>query len=236
MNPPLAAIADFELGSDVAALLRINGRRTNEIKAYLTAGVLPATVLEDFQQRLASSDFRLPPGYRLDFGGEDAERESAVQRLVANAGVLFSLMILTLVVSFRSFRCALIIVIVGALTVGLGPLALWLFGFPFGFMAIVGTMGLVGVAINDSIVVLAAIRENKAARQGEIEALTDVVLGCTRHIVATTFTTIVGFLPLILGGGGFWPPLAVTIACGVGGATLMALYLVPSLTRLLYRS
>ncbi|MEQ8667877.1 MAG: efflux RND transporter permease subunit [Pirellulales bacterium] len=236
VNPPLAAIADFELGSDVAALLRINGRRTNEIKAYLTAGVLPATVLEDFQQRLASSDFRLPPGYRLDFGGEDAERESAVQRLVANAGVLFSLMILTLVVSFRSFRCALIIVIVGALTVGLGPLALWLFGFPFGFMAIVGTMGLVGVAINDSIVVLAAIRENKAARQGEIEALTDVVLGCTRHIVATTFTTIVGFLPLILGGGGFWPPLAVTIACGVGGATLMALYLVPSLTRLLYRS
>lgn len=235
VNPPLAGIADFKLASDVAALLRIDGQRTNEIKAYLTAGVLPATVLEDFQQRLAASDFRLPPGYRLGFGGEDAERESAVQRLVANAGVLFSLMILTLVVSFRSFRCALIIVIVGALTVGLGPLALWLFGFPFGFMAIVGTMGLVGVAINDSIVVLAAIREDQAARYGQIEALTDVVFGCTRHIVATTVTTIVGFLPLILGGGGFWPPLAVTIACGVGGATLMALYLVPSITRLLYR-
>ncbi len=236
VNPPLAAIAEFELGSDVAALVRIDGQRTNEIKAYITAGVLPATVLEDFQQRLASSDFRLPPGYRLDFGGEDAERESTVKRLVANAGVLFSLMILTLVASFRSFRCALIIAIVGTLTVGLGPLALWLFGFPFGFMAIVGTMGLVGVAINDSIVVLAAIRENQAARQGQIEALTHVVVRCTRHVVATTFTTIVGFLPLILGGGGFWPPLAITIACGVGGATLMALYLVPSLTRLLYRS
>ncbi len=101
---PLAAIADLKLDSDVAAVVRIDGERANEIKAYLTAGVLPATVLADFKQRLAGADFRLPPGYRLDFGGEDAERTHAVQRLVANAGVLFTLMILTLVVSFRSFR------------------------------------------------------------------------------------------------------------------------------------
>ncbi len=123
--------------------------------------------------------------------------------------------------------------IVGGLSIGLGPLGLALFGFPFGFMAIVGTMGLVGVAINDSIVVLAAIRENPAATSGDVQELTNVVLGCTRHIIATTLTTIVGFLPLILGGGSFWPPLAVTIAGGVGGATFLALYLVPSLTRLL---
>lgn len=234
-NPPLAAVADFQLGADVAAVVRIDGERTNEIKAYLTAGVLPSTVLADFQNRLEASDFRLPHGYRLDFGGEGSERASAVERLVSNATVLFALMILTLVGSFRSFRSALIIVAVGGLTIGLGPLSLWLFGYPFGFMAIVGTMGLVGVAINDSIVVLATIRESAAARTGNIAALATVVSGCTRHIVATTLTTIVGFLPLILGGGGFWPPLAITIACGVSGATLLALYFVPSLHLLLHR-
>ena len=142
-------------------------------------------------------------------------------------------MLLTLVAVFRSFRCALIIAIVGGLSAGLGPLALSWFGYPFGFMAIVGTMGLVGVAINDSIVVLAAIRADPDARQGHLTHIVAVVVSCTRHIITTTVTTIVGFLPLILGGGGFWPPLAITIAGGVGGATFLALYVVPSLHLLL---
>lgn len=233
-NAPLAAIADFELGSDVAAIVRINGERTNEVKAYLEAGVLPAVALEDFQRRLADSDFQLPRGYQLEFGGEGAERSAAVQRLIANASLLFALMILTLVISFRSFRCALVIVAVGALAIGLGPLSLWLFDYPFGFMAIVGTMGLVGVAINDSIVVLAAIRDNAAATGGDVKVMSEVVVNSTRHIVATTLTTIVGFAPLILGGGGFWPPMAITIACGVAGATFLALYFVPSLYLLVH--
>ena len=235
VSAPLEAIADFELGSDQAAVVRVNGQRTNEIKAYLEAGVLPSVVLAEFKRRLDASDFRLPPGYTLNFGGERAERTQAVERLVANAGILVALMVLTLVVAFRSFRAALIIAFVGGLTIGLGPLALWVFGFPFGFMAIVGTMGLVGVAINDSIVVLAAIRDNHGASAGDVSELTEVVVGCTRHILATTITTIAGFLPLILSGGGFWPPMAITIAGGVGGATFLALYFVPSLHRLLHR-
>jgi multidrug efflux pump subunit AcrB len=52
-------------------------------------------------------------------------------------------------------------------------------------------------------------------------------------VVATSLTTIAGFLPLIVGGGGFWPPLAVTIAGGIAGATLLALYFVPCLYLLL---
>ena len=63
----------------------------------------------------------------------------------------------------------------------------------------------------------------------------EVVSGCTRHIIATTVTTVVGFLPLILSGGKFWPPLAVTIAGAVGAATMMALYVVPSMHLLLFR-
>ncbi len=122
----------------------------------------------------------------------------------------------------------------GGLSIGLGPFALWIFGFPLGLMAIVGTMGLVGVAINDSIVVLAAIAENDDARVGDDDATVTVVIGCTRHVLTTTLTTIAGLAPLIISGGEFWPPLAVTIAGGVGGATLIALLLVPALHLLLF--
>ncbi|MCH5373772.1 MAG: efflux RND transporter permease subunit, partial [Planctomycetes bacterium] len=109
-----------------------------------------------------------------------------------------------------------------------GLLSLKLFGFPFGFMAIVGTMGLVGVAINDSIVVLTAIRTQEKSRFGDPAGVTEVVVEETRHVLATTLTTMAGFVPLLLAGGGFWPPLAITIAGGVFGATILALGFVPS--------
>ena len=128
----------------------------------------------------------------------------------------------------RSFRMTAIIAAVAALSVGLGMAALEVGGYPFGFMAIIGTMGLIGVAINDSIVVLAAVREDELARIGDRDAVRNVVVRSSRHVFATTFTTIAGFLPLIIEGGGFWPPLAITIAGGVVGATLLALVFVPS--------
>ena len=226
---PLASMAKFRLSSDVGAVVHIDGKRTNEVMAYLSPDVLPDEVLTDFKARLASSDFFLPAGYSLQYGGENQQRSQAVNQLISNAAVLFALMVLTLVVSFGSFRHALIVMVVGGLAIGLGPLSLWVGGFPFGFMAIIGTMGLVGVAINDSIVVLSAIAEQPDAAAGDLDATCEVVMRCTRHILATTLTTIAGFMPLILAGGKFWPPLAVTIAGGVGGATLMALILAPAL-------
>ncbi len=98
-----------------------------------------------------------------------------------------------------------------------------------GFMGIMGTMGLIGLAINDSIVVLAALRANEDARNADKETIVQVTVESTRHIVSTTFTTIGGFLPLILFSDAMWPPLATTIAGGMVGATLLALIFVPSL-------
>jgi multidrug efflux pump subunit AcrB len=100
-------------------------------------------------------------------------------------------------------------------------------------MAIIGTMGLIGVAVNDSIVVTAALKDNAAVRQGDIEASVDTIVDVTRHVLATTLTTAAGFLPLLLSGGVFWPPLAVAIGAGVVGATFIALTLVPCAVRLM---
>lgn len=225
---PLSALARIDLKPELTAIPRLNGRRMNEVQAYTTAGVLPAEVLASYEGLLAESGLQLPPGYSLELGGEAAKRDEAVGNLMANVSLLMVLMVATLVLSFGSFRMAAIVGSVAALSVGLGLGSIWLFGYPFGFMAIVGTMGLVGVAINDAIVVLAALREDALASVGTPEAVRDVVVRATRHVVATSLTTMAGFAPLVLGGGGFWPPLAVAIAGGVGGATILALYFVPS--------
>nr|WP_279611587.1 efflux RND transporter permease subunit [Thermostichus vulcanus] len=67
-------------------------------------------------------------------------------------------------------------------------------------------------------------------------AVTQVVGRSTRHVVATTLTTLVGFIPLLLDATGFWPPLAICIAGGLGGTTILALYAVPSAHLLLNHS
>jgi multidrug efflux pump subunit AcrB len=243
----LGSLGQFKLSSDSGAIIRLNGERVNEIKAYLQVGVLPSEALDRFRRDLRNSDFRLPDGYRIEIGGEAEKRREAVSTLVANVSIIVALMVLTLVAVMGSFKNASIIACVGGLTIGLGPLALFVFGYPFGFMAIVGTMGLIGVAINDSIVVLAAIREQFEAATTELDdggeadesvpvQMANVVVGSTRHILATTCTTMIGFLPLVIAGGKFWPPLAIVISFGIAFATLLAFYFTPSLYLLFARS
>lgn len=141
-----------------------------------------------------------------------------------------------LVLAFRRFAIAGSIGVVAALSVGSGLLSLWAGGYPLGFNPILGTAGLVGVAINASIVVLAAIRAHPAARAGDADAIVQETLGATRHIVATTLTMIGGFLPLIFfSGGDFWPPLAVVIAGGVGLSITLGLLFAPAAYRLMTR-
>lgn len=230
---PVSALGSLMLVPERAVIRHRDGRRVNTVRGYITAGVLPGKVLNDFRTQL--EQWPLPEGYEFEFGGEAAERDRAVGNLAGSVGVLMVLMVATLVLSFGSFRMAGIIGTVAMLSAGLGLGSLWLFGFPFGFMAIVGTMGLVGVAINDSIVVLAALRENARETRRDHTAVRNVVIHSSRHVLATTVTTIAGFVPLILEGGGFWPPVAVTIAGGVAGATLLALIFVPSAFTLLMR-
>jgi multidrug efflux pump subunit AcrB len=229
---PLAAVTSFQVVPERAAIERLDGVRMSEVQAFIPAGTLPAVVQRQFETRWNASGTRLPAGYTLKFAGEAAERNEAVGNLLGNVGLLAVMMVATLVLSFGSFRLSAIIGGVALLSVGLGLGSLWLYGSPFGFMAIVGTMGLIGVAINDAIVVLAALRENREAAMGDVSATVEVVLRATRHVVATSVTTLAGFTPLVLAGGGFWPPLAITIASGVSGATLLALVFVPAVHRL----
>lgn len=232
---PLDAIASLTLKPDLATINRRNGQRVNTVQGFLTAGALPSTVLAAFQERLQQVGFELPAGYRIEYGGEADARGNAIGNLLSTVGVLAILMTATLVLSFNSFGLAALIGSVALFAVGLAALALKLFGSLFGFTAILGTLGLIGLAINDSIVVLAALREHPEARLGQPQATEVVVFHATRHVIATTVTTIVGFVPLMLDETGFWPPLAIAIAGGLGGATLLALYYIPSMYLLLTR-
>jgi len=232
---PLDALASVDLVPSVSTIARRNGQRVNIVQGFITAGALPSTILTRFMEQLEQSDFTLPSGYRLEYGGEVDARGTAISNLLSTVGLLLILMMVTLVLSFNSFGLAGLIASVSVCAIGLAVLALRIFNAPFGFTAILGTLGLVGLAINDSIVVLAALRDDPLARQGNTWATQAVVLKSTRHVLATTLTTMAGFIPLLLDETGFWPPLAIAITGGLGGATVLSLCYIPSVHLLLTR-
>jgi multidrug efflux pump subunit AcrB len=231
----LSSLGRFEFEPSAGVIARRQGMRINTIEAYLRADVLPSTVLERIQARLAAEDLRLPPGYRLEVGGESAERDTAVGNLMANVGLIVVLLVITVVLSFNSFRLSAIVFGVAGLSAGLGLLTVWAFGYPFGFQVIVGLMGLMGLAINAAIVIMAELKSDPVAVRGDVEAIASGVQNCTRHIGSTTLTTLGGFMPLILDGGGFWPPFALAIAGGTVLASVLSFIGVPAAFRLFAR-
>jgi multidrug efflux pump subunit AcrB len=232
---PLLQLASTEVEPDVNLIYRRQGERANVVSAFLEPFSLPGEALMDFRERLADSGFVVPPGYRIEYGGDSEGSGEARTALLSVLAPLLVVMIATVVLAFDSFRMAAIIGLVAVFSVGCAILSLWFFGFAMGFMAIIGAMGLLGVAINDSIVVLSDLHSKTACRSGDERAIRDCVLGATRHIVSTTLTTIGGFLPLIIFGGLFWPPLAVAVAGGMIGATLLALFFVPPMFTMMMR-
>jgi multidrug efflux pump subunit AcrB len=232
---PAEALGSLDLRPETGTITRRNGERVNKVLGYVAPGTLAIDVTRAIQADLAEQGFRLPAGYRLEVAGDSEEQGRAIALLLTYLPVLMLLMIATVVLSFRSVVLAGIIGAVALMSVGLSMLSLWMAGYPLGFNPIIGSAGLVGVAINGTIVVLAAIRANPRARAGDAEAIVDETLGATRHILSTTLTTMGGFLPLLLfTGGDFWPPLAIVIAGGVGFSVILSLGFTPAVYRLIY--
>ncbi|GIU45943.1 acriflavin resistance protein [Shewanella colwelliana] len=231
---PLSALSSSRIDVSLGAIPRRDGQRVNTVEAYLTSGVLPQQVLDDAKARIDA--IKLPAGYQIEVGGESAKRNEAVGNLLSNIVLVVTLLLATVVLSFNSFRLTGIILLSALQSAGLGLLAVYLFGYPFGFTVIIGLLGLMGLAINAAIVILAELEDMPNARAETTEQIVRVVSSCGRHIGSTTITTIGGFLPLIIAGGGFWPPFAIAIAGGTLLTTLLSLIWVPTMYQLVMKA
>jgi multidrug efflux pump subunit AcrB len=230
---PVTALGQLELVPSDSPIHRLDGERINLVQAFTALGVLPEEALATLREKLEAQPDLLPPGYRLEFGGDSDARADTVSDLQANVLMVVVLTVATLVLTFRSFRLAAVAMTVCGLAMGLSLLALAVFGYPFGITALLGAIGSIGVSVNAAIIVLSALKDDPAARAGDRGAMREQVAKSSRHIVSTTVTTFGGFLPLILAGGGFWPPFAMAIAGGVLLSTIVSFYFTPPMFALL---
>ncbi|WP_068114800.1 efflux RND transporter permease subunit [Tropicimonas marinistellae] len=232
---PLSELATLRLEPSESPIVRRNGERTNTVQAFLVPGLLPEEALQGALAALDASGFDLPAGYRLELGGDSDARSNTVGNLMASVGLIVTLTIATIALTFNSFRLTAAALVVCVLSAGLSILSLAILQHPFGITAIIGVIGSIGVSINAAIIILTGLQGDRRAAAGDRAAMAEVVANSARHIISTTVTTCGGFLPLILEGGGFWPPFATAIAGGVLLSTVVSFYFTPALFALISR-
>lgn len=231
---PLSALANVSLEPTQSSIARRNAERVNTVQGFIPYGLLPQEALDEVRAAIDEAGLEPPPGYRLEYGGDSDARDDTVNDLLASLGIIVTLSVASLVLSLGSFRLMAVTFVVAGLSAGLSFLALAVFRYPFGINALIGVIGSIGVSINAALIILSGLKSDEHAVRGDLQAMVDVVAGSGRHIVSTTLTTFGGFLPLILGGGAFWPPFAMAIAGGVLLSTVVSFGFVPAAFRLLY--
>ena len=224
--------SDIKLSRKLGAFSRYKGERENGVSAWTWPRSLPSVSEEFLREDILKFKESLPPGYRLEQAGEAAESAESNAQLFASAIVFFILILVGLVFALNSFRQTLLISSVAGLCVGLAILGLVVGMQNFGFIGLVGALGLAGLAINDSIVVLAALKEDSEKGDYDLSGVIQTVTRATRHIITTTATTIGGLFPLILTSI-FFQPLAWAMSVGVIGASLIALFYIPAMFMIL---
>ena len=224
--------SDIKLSRKLGAFSRYKGERENGVKAWTWPRSLPSVSEEYLREDILNFKVNLPSGYRLEQAGEAAESAESNAQLFASAIVFFILILVGLVFALNSFRQTLLISSVAGLCIGLAILGLVVGMQNFGFIGLVGAIGLAGLAINDSIVVLAALKEDSEKGNYDLNGVIQTVSRATRHIITTTATTIGGLFPLILSSI-FFQPLAWAMSVGVIGASLIALFYIPAMFMIL---
>ena len=211
-----------------STITRLDGQRTNDVEGWIWTGTLPSATEEAIKKDVADFESRLPIGYSLKQLGEAESRGQSQASLYSSAFMYFILIIVGLVLALNSFRETGLILSVAFLSIGLSFLGLFIGQQNYGFIGTISAIGLIGLSINDSIIVLAHIKEEAKEKLITKAELVEVVIRSTRHIITTSLTTLGGFLPLIFASG-FFKPLAWAMSIGVLGATITALMYIPAM-------
>ncbi|NLO91734.1 MAG: efflux RND transporter permease subunit [Elusimicrobia bacterium] len=224
---PLAQAADikYELGPE--RIMRRNQFRTVTVSCFPAPGVLPSEVLGKVRKQLDVIEHQLPPGYKMEIGGEYEEQVKGFRELAVVMLVSILCIYVALVVQFNNLVKPLIVFAAIPYGVSGALLMLKAMNMPFGFMAFLGVASLIGVIISHIIVLFDFIELMQEKGEPFESAVLDAGVVRLRPVLITVGAAVFGLIPLALHGGPLWEPLCYAQIGGLTFATFITLLLVP---------
>ena len=226
---PLRQVATVEYGSVTEKRVRRNQMRTLSVQAFPQEGVLPSEVMKGLRPAIEKAKAELPPGYKLEIGGEEEEQLKGFKNLQVVLLICVVAIFLALVVQFKSATKPLIVFSAIPFGIMAAMVSLKVMGAAFGFMAFLGSISLIGVIVSHVIVLFDFIEERHKEGDSLRDALIDAGIIRLRPVLITVAATVFGLIPLAMHGGPLWEPLCYVQIGGLSVATLITLVLVPTL-------
>jgi multidrug efflux pump subunit AcrB len=169
----------------------------------------------------------MPPGYSLTIAGEQEEQKKGFTQLVLVLALSVFSIFLALVIQFKSAVKPVIVFSAIPFGVAAALVSLLIAGAPFGFMAFLGIVSLIGVIVSHIIVLFDFIEEMHERGEPLRQALIDAGITRLRPVLITVAATVLGLIPLALHGGPLWEPLCYAQIGGLTAATFLTLLFVP---------
>ncbi|MBU0518649.1 efflux RND transporter permease subunit [bacterium] len=232
----LKQVADLKVVWQPSKILRRDRIKTVTVECYNEAGFTAMDIYGVITPWFDQQQANWPVGYKYEFGGELESSVESQRSIMAKMPLAMAVIILLLVVQFNSLRRPTIILLTIPLAfVGIN-FGLVVTGKSFGFMTLLGMISLIGIVINNAIVLLDRIKiEIEELGLDPHRAVIDAAQKRLRPILLTTATTMGGMMPLWFSGGPLFSSLAVAIIFGLLFATLLTLGVVPILYSLFFR-
>ncbi len=227
----------FEEGISKQAITHYGGKKSLTIKAKVHTDKITSAEANQAIRDKFLAKINKEAGISLVFGGEDKETMESMENFImaflcALIGIYFVLILL-----LNSYLQPLLIMI--AIPFGFVGVvfAFWLHGLPMSFIGMIGTLGMIGVVVNDSLVMVTNLNAMRN-KHGKVtkKLIVEGAKTRLRPVLLTTVTTILGLLPTVYGWGGTEPfivPMVLAMSWGLAFATLITLVLIPMLYTLI---
>jgi multidrug efflux pump subunit AcrB len=223
---PLGQLSTLDYYMQTGKMQRRQQFRTIEVECFPIPGLLPSQVLTPALPKLKTFEQSLPPGYKMEIGGEQEEQEKGFNDLTIV--LIISTIAIYLALLFQFKNAIKPLIVFATIPYGMvgAAIALLIMGQPFGFMAFLGMVSLIGVIVSHEIVLFDFIEEKHAEGEPMFDALLDAGILRLRPVVITVGATVIALVPLASHGGPLWEPLCYAQIGGLLVATVISLILV----------
>ncbi len=231
---PLTQVATIDVVWKPPRIVRFNGVHAITVTAQLRENTTAFDVKEKIDPWLKSQKW--PTGYHYEYGGDVESSIEAQGAITAKLPITMMLIIILLILQFNSFsKVALIFITVPLGLIGV-IFGLYITNSYFGFMTYLGVISLIGIVINNAIILIERIDfEIDVNHHSPQDAIIEAAQRRARPILLTTLTTIGGLIPLWISGGPMWEPMAIAIIFGLSFATILTLGVVPIFYAIIFK-
>jgi multidrug efflux pump subunit AcrB len=224
---PILQIAKIGFGWEPGILWREGRDYAVTVQGDVVEGLQGPTVTAQVWPQLQALMAKMPPGYRIEVAGAVEESSKGQGSIAAGVPVMLFIIFTLLMLQLHSFSRAMLVFLTGPLGIAGVAAALLLLNRPFGFVALLGVIALMGMIMRNSVILIDQIEQDRAKGVPTWDAIVESAVRRFRPIVLTAAAAVLAMIPL--SRSVFWGPMAVAIMGGLIVATVLTLLALPAM-------